>query len=121
VYREGNQLRVPPFNPKRVVSQDLYRKDAHGNYSLDENGPAIHTDHDQRNRTNLPPRVANASESCLFVWFSSNSRANLRGSLMIYRADSERATSWYAGFSFEGRPRIVRAEGIARQQLLEWI
>jgi hypothetical protein len=120
-HRTGRQSTFPPFTPNRVISQDFYGKDEYGAYILDEDGPWIHSSDRAMSSTNLHRRIATHNNSCLFVWFSSNTRANRRGSLMVYRANGRNITSWYASFSCDGRWRLVRTQAISRQHLSVWL
>lgn len=46
-------------------------------------------------KTEMPDQHANAA---LFVWFSSGTKRNDRGSLMMYQAHDELVSAWYASF-----------------------
>jgi hypothetical protein len=120
-HRKGPQSTFPPFTPNRVIAQDFYRKDQHGSYVLEDDGPWIHSAAREMSSTNLHKRIAKHHNSCLFVWFSLNTLANRRGSLMVYRANGRIITSWYASFSCDSEWRVVRTQGIARQHLLGWL
>ena len=111
----------PPFTPNRVISQDFYRKDLNGAYVLEKDGPWVHSSARQRSAANLHKRIATHNNSCLFVWLSSNTLANRRGSLMVYRAYGRVITSWYSSFSCEAEWRLVRTQGISHQYLSNWL
>ena len=119
--RTGPQSTFPPFTPNRVIAQDFYGINDAGVYVLDKDGPWIHSSAPETSSTNLHKRIATHNNSCLFVWFSSNTLANRRGSMMVYRANGTIITSWYASFSYEGQWRVVRTQGVARQHLLGWL
>ena len=61
---------------------------------------------------NLHCRVADFSQSAVFVWFSSNSAANRQGSVMAYTAFFGNVTAWYAAFRFDRTWRLGRVKGI---------
>ena len=119
-HRDGRQSTFPPFAPNRVLTQDFYGKGDAGDYVLDENGAWVHPSWRERSSSNLHRRITTCNNSCLFVWFSSNTVANRRGSIMIYRAYGRIISSWYASFAYDGRWKLSRCDGIARQHLLSW-
>ena len=119
--RQGTKSTFPQFTPNRVISQDFYRKDLNGPYVLEKDGPWVHSSARQRSAANLHKRIATHNNSCLFVWFSSNTLANRRGSLMVYRAYGRVITSWYSSFSCEAEWRLVRTQGISHQYLSNWL
>jgi hypothetical protein len=107
----------PPFSPKRVVAEHSFTRAEDGSYSLAPAAPLVHSQKRASSCWNLHRRIANFSGSALFVWFSSNTDVNHRGSLMVYRANGNRVTSWYSSFSKEREWRLLRTEGIGREQL----
>jgi hypothetical protein len=121
IHRDRNKSTFPPFTPSRVLSQDFYRKDEKGAYVLEEDGPWVHPGWRERSSANLHQRITTHNNSSLFVWFSSNTHTNRRGSLMVYRARGTVVTTWYAAFSLNGKWRVVRTLGIARQLLVQWL
>jgi hypothetical protein len=120
-YRGGSKSTFPPFTPNRIISEEFYGKDENGVYVLDENGPWVHFTYRRRSSANLQQRITAHNNSSLFVWFSSNTLTNRRGSLMIYRANGRVITSWYASFFLDGHWRAVRTHGISRQVLLRFL
>jgi hypothetical protein len=61
---------------------------------------------------NLHCRVADFSQSAVFVWFSSNSAANRQGSVMVYTAFIGNVTAWYAALRFDRTWRLGQVKGI---------
>lgn len=120
-HRQGTRSTFPPFTPNRVITQDFYRKSESGSYVLDEDGPWVHSSTRKRSSGNLHRRIVTHNNSCLFVWFSSNTLANRRGSLMVYRANGKIITSWYASFLRDVDWRLARTQGIPRQHLSGWL
>ncbi len=119
-HRQGANTTFPPFNPNRVITQDFYRKVA-ASYALEDDGPWVHAAAKERSSANLHRRIATHNNSSLFVWFSSNTLANRRGSLMVYRADGQVVTSWYSSHSCGADWQIDRVKGIPRQRLAGWL
>jgi hypothetical protein len=109
-----DQLTFPPFTPNRVVAQYLFGRVADGAY--EEQAPAhlIHPLRRERSAKNLHRRVVDFSRSGLFVWYSSGSAANRRGSLLVYSAREDEVAAWYAGFSERQGWRLDQVKGIGR-------
>ena len=110
----------PPFTPERVIREHCFVRDETGSYSLDGNAPLIHSQVRAESARNLHRRIRDFSGSALFVWFSSRTLPNRRGSLMIYRSSGGRITSWYSSFSREAAWEVVQTDGIGRKQLEAW-
>ncbi len=113
-----DRLTFPPFAPNRVVAQYLFCRVAEGAY--EEHAPArlIHRRQRQRSAMNLHRRVADFTRSGLFVWYSSGSAANRRGSVLVYSAYEGAVVGWYAGFSDRRGWRVDRVEGIDRDTVV---
>ncbi len=109
------QLTFPPFTPNRVVAQYFFGRVA--DVSYEEQAPAhlIHRLDRQRSAKNLHRRVTDFSQSGLFIWYSSGSVANRRGSLMVYSVRQDAVAAWYAGFSDHEGWRLEQTEGIGRE------
>jgi hypothetical protein len=113
-----DKITFPPFTPKRVVKEYFFLRDESGDYSLSSIAPPyIHSRRHISSHRNLHKRVADFSGSAIFVWFSSNTKSNGRGSLMVYEVSKSRVHTWYAAFSKEDEWTVVQAKGITRAQV----
>ena len=87
------EMRVPPFVPNRVISQ---RKFVAPMYEELDCGKPLHK--------RIPSRFARRRKvgvivpSAALVWYSGNSTASGRGSIMAYVPMGESYWPWYAGF-----------------------
>jgi hypothetical protein len=119
---EFRQLKTtfPPFVPDRVIEERCFIRGEDG-YSLNRDAPLIHSRVRSSSSRNLHRRISAFSGSALFAWFSSKTRLNGRGSLMVYRASGGMVTSWYASFSRGAEWRLLQVEGIGRERLRTWI
>jgi hypothetical protein len=110
----------PPFTPARVLKEWHFVRESSDGYAL---APAPRTVHDcrRKQRADLQRRAGDFSPSALFVWFSSNSQVNGRGSLMVYRSNDSHVTSRYVSFDGNHDWRPSRAKGIALAQLTGWV
>jgi hypothetical protein len=70
---------------------------------------------------NLHRRIREFCPSGMFAWFSSNSRSNGRGSLMIYRSQPGRVHAWYSSFDGNRAWMPSSSKGIPRAQLEGWV
>jgi len=88
-----DKLTFPPFNPKQIGQQLYWRRRDDGTYGGVEDPKWIHKRKLQSSANNLNYRVAEFSDSGLFVWFTSNTEINSHGSVMIYQVDG-RYVAW---------------------------
>ena len=113
-----DKITFPPFTPNRVIKEYFFPRDGSGGYSLSTIAPPyIHSRRRASSYKNLHRRVADFSGSAIFVWFSSNTRSNRRGSLMVYEVSISRVHTWYAAFSKEDEWEVLRTKGITREQV----
>ncbi len=112
--RWRQKITVPPFNPKRVVWERSYFVDGQVDEKL------LQTQHGyQQSDMNLQNRIKDKVEKGLFVWFSSNSELNSRGSLMIYNVDFGKVETWYASLVKKDNWEVFKTKGIARKKIIE--
>lgn len=116
-----DKVTFPPFSPNRVAAQYSFVRNKADRYVASVSVPLIHDLNPASSCENLQRRITDFSQSAIFVWFSSNTLSNLRGSLMVYEAYGPQVTTWYVAFSKTKEWNIQRVEGIAREQLQHWI
>ena len=103
---------IPPFNPNRVLSSMYFYMEYTGNTKIER---VIHR---RRSTTdNLHNRIVDYFTDGLAIWFSSNTVANQRGSIMVYRVQNKRVHSWYASFEKKTVWQIMKTKGIAKEAL----
>lgn len=110
-----DKLTFPPFNPKQVGHQLFWRRHGDGSYGGIDNPRWIHRRLLQSSAENLNNRVAEFSESGLFVWFTSDTEVNAHGSVMVYRVDRDSASGWYASFRRDNDWVVDRTKGIDKK------
>jgi hypothetical protein len=113
-----DKLTFPPFNPNRVNSQCSYvRRD---NDYLEVAVPQLpHDMKRQRSGSNLDRRIENLNGPGCFVWYSGNTAANGRGSVMLYNVKSDIAECWFAAFRREQCSWTVSASKGADRRYVE--
>jgi hypothetical protein len=122
VKKEFHQDKVtfPPFTPNRVISQCSYVKQ--GEDYCEAASPLLpHRTESQHTSASLQKRIQEFTDSAVFVWFSSNTVANGRGSVMIYRVMGDTTECWFAGFQREEITwKVASTKGIARNHVEEF-
>jgi len=98
-------LHVPPFVPHRVIAEQVF---AGPNYEERISRPPLHIE--CTSELALTRRIADVDKEAAFVWFSSESEVQKRGSIMVYlpvasaptasrRHERCRSGAFYIGFS----------------------
>jgi hypothetical protein len=98
-------LHVPPFVPHRVIAEQVF---AGPNYEERITRPPLHIE--CTSEVALTRRIADVDKEAAFVWFSSESEVQKRGSIMVYlplasgpttsrRDEHRRSGAFYVGFS----------------------
>ena len=111
-----DNVTLPPFTPNRVTGEFYFVRSDSGNYSASLSKPYVHQRKLAHSSENLHKRVAHVADSAVFVWMSSNTKANRRGSLMVYDVKGSEIQTWYVGLSKEDNWRVLQTKGIAQEQ-----
>jgi hypothetical protein len=110
--RPADNIKIPPFVPNRVVSQ---RRFARPSYEEIDGGKPIHTQ--IPSDLALTRKANTAVPEAALVWYSGNSKATGRGSVMAYVPVGGSYWPWYAGL-LAGEPwRITETWDIKREDL----
>jgi hypothetical protein len=117
-------LHVPPFVPHRVVAERVF---AGPNYNENVARPPLHIE--CASMLALTRRIADVDKEAAFVWFSSESEVQKRGSIMVYlpaastpptrrRRELRQTGAFYIGFSQrEGGWEPAMLRGISRGEV----
>lgn len=100
-------IRIPPFVPERVVSQQRFAAPA---FEEIGSGEPIHKH--VPSRTALRRKAAVEVPGKAIVWYSGNSEANGRGALMAYIPLDDSCWPWYVDFEKADAWRITEIRGI---------
>ena len=79
-----DQITLPPFSPSRVIEEYYFQREVTGEYRAREPLIYLHQKELAPSSQNLHKRIVDRFDSAVLVWFSSNTKQNLRGSVMIY-------------------------------------
>ena len=112
-----DQITLPPFSPRRVIAEYYFQREASGNYSVRNPRPYLHERKLAPSSQNLHKRIVDRIDSAILVWFSSNTKQNLRGSIMIYEVNGSDVHPWYAGLAKEEEWRVLQTKGITPEQV----
>jgi hypothetical protein len=111
-YRD--KITLPPFNPNRVISQCSYLRSGNG-YSEVPLPYLPHSTERQHSNENLHRQVQNLTDSAAFIWFSGNTVANGRGSVMVYNVTGDSVECWFAAFKREQCSwKLAGTKGVSR-------
>ena len=104
-------LTVPPFAANRIVDQWKYvREEASGRYQLVGPGPNIH--YQGPSAVNLQRSIGALVPSAALFWYSGNTKAGGRGSLMGYIPVEEDLWPWFLAFARAAEWRIAQRKNI---------
>jgi hypothetical protein len=112
-----DQITLPPFSPSRVLEEYCFQREVNGEYSACDPRPWLHEKELARSSQNLHKRIVDLVDSAVIAWFSSNTRQNLRGSIMVYEVQGREVNPWYAGFAKEEKWRVLQTQGITTDQV----
>jgi hypothetical protein len=111
----SDKLTLPPFNPNRIASQSCFMRS--GTAYVDAPlGPPHHFTR-QSSELNIHRRVENAFSSACLVWYSSNTVANDRASLMAYSVKDDATESWYCSFQRKDGWKIQSVKGTSKEKI----
>ena len=116
-----DKLTFPPFHPKQIGTQYYWRRAIDGTYGADKKEPRwVHKRRLRSRSSNLQYRVADFTDSGLFVWFTSNTEKNMHGSVMVYIVDNGQVSGWYASFKKENAWSVDKTKGIDKKSVESW-
>lgn len=106
------QLTLPPFTPNRV--EECVRYCWNGFSARFEWGHRTLVPHVwQPSTRNIQKPITDVGSSIGFVWITSNTQSNGRGSLMVYIAKDGETSAWYASLAREKQWTRPTVSGIS--------
>ena len=118
-----DHVTFPPFTPNRVLEQSYFARTPDGDYVRQNARRTVHQGLRQSSAANLQRRVSDFSDSAVFAWYSSNTLASGRGTLMVYCVSESVVETWFAAFKRAPDWRLELVAGISRdevQDLMNW-
>ena len=107
------RLKLPPFEPSRVMEQSCFRKQTSDLFRYEEF---------TSNPLHLSTSNRSLAEICLsgaFVWYSFVGDRSDRGSVMVYLNREGKGAAWYASFVKHPNWHINKVKGISQRELAE--
>ena len=108
------EVTISPFHPNRIESCDKYVFQNEDYLRTNINEP-LHIL--QISKDNLKRKITNLSKSGLFVWFSSKSKINNNGSLMIYSVCDNECFAFYASLILELNWKVNKSVGLTKKAI----
>jgi hypothetical protein len=90
---ELQDVTVPPFNPKRVICSRKFTKDKDAYRIIAGESKMLHII--QESSANLKRKIADFTYNGLFIWYSSNTKLNDQGSVLVYYAKGNECLTFY--------------------------
>jgi hypothetical protein len=112
-----DQITLPPFSPRRVIEEYYFQRVDSGTYSARNPRPYLHERKLAPSSQNLHKRIVDRIDSAILVWFSSNTKQNLRGSIMMYEVKGTEVYPWYAELAKKKVWRVLQTKGITPDQV----
>ncbi len=116
-----DKVTFPPFTPNRVIGEYYFVRDQSGSYAPSSTAPFVHRRKLAPSSENLHKRVTDFANSALFIWVSSNTKLNRRGSIMVYEVKGSDVQTWYMGLVKEENWSISQTQGIPRDRAVSLI
>ena len=113
-YHPANIVRIPPFVPNRVVSQQRFSAPT---YEEIDCGKPIHKR--MPSRVALNRTVATAAPKSALVWYSGESKVTGRGAVMAYVPAGDSYRLWYAALETGESWSVTETLDIKRERLGE--
>jgi len=112
----NQRLVIPPFDPRRVASQRFYHSEipSSGSYHLVEARP-LHIE--QCGGDSGSRRLAQVSESGVFLWYSGETMNTNQASVLLYQIDASGTLDWFASFIRNDTWKLNRVRDISRRVL----
>lgn len=112
-----SETTFPPFVPNRIV-RETHLKAADGWVSRTSHSERVHSLEKVPSRTNLDRKILSLFKDALFIWFSSKSEANGRGTIMIYHVGDGNRGGFWSSYLRKERWQVDRALYVDRDFLV---
>ena len=107
------KLRLPPFDPSRIVSQLFFQK--HASEPLLFEASSSNPLHILSSNRSL----AQICSSGVFVWYSYVGNGSDQGSLMVYLNNAGKGSAWYVSFKKNPDWQINKMKGGSKRELTD--
>ena len=107
---------VLPFNPNRVLSEIFYRINPTDNRTFEQSLHKTKSSND-----NIHNRIANYTKNGMFIWYSSDTERNQKGSLMIYIVKENFIETCYASFENINGWKVKQTKNVSTNELTAFL
>jgi hypothetical protein len=115
-----DQLTFPPFVPTRVAAEHHWERTTSGSYARMLRRFQIHRPQRQHSESNLQRRIADLTDSALFIWLSSASTTHRHGSVLVYIVNAGTTVPWFASMRTGSSGwRLGSVKGLGRAEVQE--
>ena len=112
-----DQTTFPPFSPNRVLEEYHFFSIGGKDYFESVPDKFVHRSKLSHSSHNLHKRVADFSDSGVFVWFNSQTLTSQRGSLMVYQVADGQVQTWFASFMKADEWKLTQVKGVNLEQI----
>jgi len=119
----GRAATLPPFVPNRIV-RETHLKAADGWVSRTSQPERVHSLEKTPSEANLDRAILGSFTNAWFIWFSSRSEANGRGTIMFYRVRDGSTGGFWSSYLRKDRWQVDRTVNFDREVLvrdLAWL
>ncbi len=106
------KITVPPFNPARVLSVSKYQL-----MPSEESNWLRPLHKTKASNDNLHNSITHYTTNGLFVWYSSATEINKRGSIMVYSVQNGEVETFYAALKSDVPWKVTKVKGITPREL----
>ena len=112
-------LTLPPFHPRRVLSQNTFEWEPGGEEYLKANARTSRLHGYQPSAHNLRREVRRRHPSMMYVWYSGDTARLEHGSLMVYVHTRAHRAAWFASFLRKGDWQIQASMEVSKELLAQ--
>jgi len=115
---QGVPATLPPFVPNRIV-RETHLKAVDGWVSRTGHPERVHPLEKAPSKTNLDRPILSSFTDAVFIWFSSRSEANGRGTIMIYLVRDASSKGSWSSYLRKERWQVDRTVNVDRDFLVD--
>ncbi len=108
------KVTIPPFNPNRILSEKIF------NFKAFDKRKFVRQLHSTKaSNDNLHNRITDYSNNGLFIWYSSDTEKNQKGSIMVYKVQNNIVDTFYISFENNKEWKVKRTKNIPANEIIE--
>lgn len=111
-----DKVTFPPFSPSRVLGQWSFSRTSDGYVEFPLTRLPHSTDK-KMSAQNLHRRIGDFDQSACFMWYSSGTLSNGRGSVMVYSVNGDQIEAWFAAFTKQTLWTLINTKGASLEHV----